>query len=197
MDNSSQATELPPTILPSLAAGDSLAHCPKAAPDLQHSCGPSPLPALAPARPDRAGKAAATLWNYSAAHPLFTCSGLVDGHPGLSKPSDSRRELCCGSYSLCDSAVLATQLGTPRGRYDEHSCKIPSAWTQGLIEPVGERTNFRRLMPAGLTMAPDNLYMAPYLGLSLAPTATWNLHTTQPKYFVPTSNEVVNLTGLL
>jgi hypothetical protein len=29
------------------------------------------------------------------------------------------------------------------------------------------------------------------------PAATWNLHTTQPKYFAPTYSEVVNLTGLL
>jgi hypothetical protein len=34
-------------------------------------------------------------------------------------------------------------------------------------------------------------------GRSFAPAATWNLHTTQPKYFAPTSSEVVNLTGLL
>jgi hypothetical protein len=65
------------------------------------------------------------------------------------------------------------------------------------IEPVGERTNFRRLMLAGLTTAPDNLYMVPYLGRSFAPVAMWNLHTTQPKYFAPTYSEVVNLTGLL
>jgi hypothetical protein len=36
-----------------------------------------------------------------------------------------------------------------------------------------------------------------YLGVALAPAATWNLHTTQPKYFAPTCSEVVNLTGLL
>jgi hypothetical protein len=36
-----------------------------------------------------------------------------------------------------------------------------------------------------------------YLGIGLQPTATWNLHTTQSKYFAPTSSEVVNLTGLL
>jgi hypothetical protein len=65
------------------------------------------------------------------------------------------------------------------------------------IEPVGERTNFRMLMLAGLAIAPNNLYMAPYLGRSFAPAATWNLHTTQPKFFAPTYNEVVNLTGLL
>jgi hypothetical protein len=52
-------------------------------------------------------------------------------------------------------------------------------------------------MLAGLATAPDNLYMAPYLGHSFAPAAMWNLHTTQPKYFVPTYSEVVNLTGLL
>jgi hypothetical protein len=65
------------------------------------------------------------------------------------------------------------------------------------IEPVGERTNFLRLMLAGLATALDNLYMAPYLGRSFALAATWNLHTTQPKYFAPTCSEVVNLTGLL
>jgi hypothetical protein len=97
---------------------------------------------------------------------------------------------------MLDLAVLATQLGTPRGRYDEHSGEFPSIWNQGLIERLGERTNFRRLMLDGLATAPDNLYMAPYLGLSLA-AVTWNLHTTQPKYFAPTNSEVVNLTGLL
>jgi hypothetical protein len=65
------------------------------------------------------------------------------------------------------------------------------------IEPVGERTNFRRLMLAGLATATDNLYMMPYLGHSFAPAGTWNLHTTQPKYFAPTYSEVVNLTGLV
>jgi hypothetical protein len=28
-----------------------------------------------------------------------------------------------------------------------------------------------------------------------ASATTWNLHTTQPKYFAPTYSEVVNLTG--
>jgi hypothetical protein len=65
------------------------------------------------------------------------------------------------------------------------------------IEPVGERTNFQRLMLVGFTTARDNLYVAPYLGRTFAPAATWNLHTTQPKYFAPSYNEVVNLTSLL
>jgi hypothetical protein len=52
-------------------------------------------------------------------------------------------------------------------------------------------------MLAGLATTPDNLYMALYLGYSFAPAATWNLHTTQPKYFAPTCSEVVNLTSLL
>jgi hypothetical protein len=65
------------------------------------------------------------------------------------------------------------------------------------IEPEGERTNFRRLMLTGLATAPDNLYVAPYPGHSFALATTWNLHTTQPKYFAPTNSEVVNLTGLL
>jgi hypothetical protein len=65
------------------------------------------------------------------------------------------------------------------------------------IEPVGKRSNFRRLMLASFAAAPENLYMAPYLGRSFAPAAMWNLHTKQPKYFAPTYSEIVNLTDLL
>jgi hypothetical protein len=61
--------------------------------------------------------------------------------------------------------MLGTQLGTPRGRYDEHSSKSFLSMKPRFIKPVGERTNFRRLMLAGLVTAPDNLYMVPYLGL--------------------------------
>jgi hypothetical protein len=52
-------------------------------------------------------------------------------------------------------------------------------------------------MLTGLATAPENLYMAPYLGRSFALAAMWNLHTTQPKYFAPTYSEVVNITSLL
>jgi hypothetical protein len=91
---------------------------------------------------------------------------------------------------------MTAQLGTLRGRYDEHSNKSSLSMKPRFIEPVGGRTNFRRLILAGFVIALDNLYMAPYLGRSFAPAATWNLHTTQPKYFAPTYSEVVNLTGL-
>jgi hypothetical protein len=91
---------------------------------------------------------------------------------------------------------MAAQLGTLRGRYDEHNSKSSLSMKPRFIESVGGRTNFLRLMLAGFMTAPDNLYMAPYLGRSFAPAATWNLHTTQPKYFAPTYSEVVNLTGL-
>jgi hypothetical protein len=58
------------------------------------------------------------------------------------------------------------------------AASLPLVRNQGLIEPVGERSNFRRLTPAGLAIAPDNLYMTSYLGHSFAPAATWNLHNT-------------------
>jgi hypothetical protein len=41
-----------------------------------------------------------------------------------------------------DGAVLAAQLGTPRGRYDEHNNKFPSVMKPRFIKPIGERTNF-------------------------------------------------------
>jgi hypothetical protein len=44
-----------------------------------------------------------------------------------------------------------------------------------------------------LATAPEGVFD----GAVSAPAATWNLHTTQPRYFAPTCSEVVNLTGLL
>jgi hypothetical protein len=44
-----------------------------------------------------------------------------------------------------------------------------------------------------LATAPEKVFD----GVVLMPAATWNLHTTQPKYFAPTYSEVVNLTVLL
>jgi hypothetical protein len=44
-----------------------------------------------------------------------------------------------------------------------------------------------------LATAPEGVFD----GVVSAPSAIWNLHTTQPKYFAPTYSEVVNLTGLL
>jgi hypothetical protein len=67
---------------------------------------------------------------------------------------------------------MTAQLGTLRGRYDEHSSKSSISIKPRFIEPVVERTNFRMLMLAGFTTALDNLYMAPYLGRSFAPAAT-------------------------
>jgi hypothetical protein len=42
-------------------------------------------------------------------------------------------------------------------------------------------------------MTPEDVFD----GVVSAPAATWNLNTTQPKYFAPTYSEVANLTGLL
>jgi hypothetical protein len=44
-----------------------------------------------------------------------------------------------------------------------------------------------------LATAPEEVFD----GAVSTPAATWNLHTTQPKYFPPTYSEVINLTGLL
>jgi hypothetical protein len=41
-------------------------------------------------------------------------------------------------------------------------------------------------------MAPEKVWC-----VASVPTAMWNLHTIQPKYFALTYSEVVNLTGLL
>jgi hypothetical protein len=88
--------------------------------------------------------------------------------------------------SPTDGAVLTDQLGTPRGRCDEHNSKFPSVMKPKFNRPVGERNHFWRLILTGF-----------WQGALPAPTAMWSLHITQPKYFTPTCSEVVNLTGLL
>jgi hypothetical protein len=76
---------------------------------------------------------------------------------------------------------MTAQLETPREDYDEHSRKSSLSVKPRFIEPVGERTNFQRLMLASFATALDNVCsMAPCLGRSFVPAATWNLHTTQP-----------------
>jgi hypothetical protein len=75
---------------------------------------------------------------------------------------------------------MTAQLETPREGYDEHNSKSSISVKPRFIEPVGERTNFRRLMLANFMTALDNLYMAPRPGRSFARAAMWNLHTTQP-----------------
>jgi hypothetical protein len=75
---------------------------------------------------------------------------------------------------------MTAQLETPREGYDEHSSKSSLSMRPRFIEPVGETTNYYMLMLASFATAPDNVCMAPCLGRSFAPAATWNLHTTQP-----------------
>jgi hypothetical protein len=62
---------------------------------------------------------------------------------------------------------MTAQLETPREGYDEHNSKSSLSMRPRFIEPVGERINFRRLMLASFATAPDNVCMAPYLGIAL------------------------------
>jgi hypothetical protein len=95
-----------------------------------------------------------------------------------------------GTQGLREKSLLVHsvdyQLGTPRGRYDEHNSKFSLSKKPRFNRPVGERNYFWRLMLIGF-----------WQGALPALEATWNLHTTQPRYFAPTCSEVVNLTGLL
>jgi hypothetical protein len=73
---------------------------------------------------------------------------------------------------------MTVQLETPREGYDETKSSLTVK--PRFIEPVGEKTNFRRLMLASFATASDNVCMAPCPGRNFAPAAIWNLHTTQP-----------------
>jgi hypothetical protein len=63
---------------------------------------------------------------------------------------------------------MTAQLETPREGYDEHSSKSSLGMKPRFIEPVGERTNFQRLMLTSFATAPDNVCMTPCPGQSFA-----------------------------
>jgi hypothetical protein len=48
------------------------------------------------------------------------------------------RPRCIGVGQGASWCGVGTQLGTPRGRYDEHISKFPSVVKPRFIEPVGE-----------------------------------------------------------
>jgi hypothetical protein len=93
--------------------------------------------------------------------------------------------------------VLAAQLGTPRGRYDEHNDKFSLSMKPRFNQTSRRKNSLLKVDASWLGDGSRQFVYGAYLGIALAPAATWNLHKTQPKYFVPTCSEVFNLTGLL
>jgi hypothetical protein len=63
-------------------------------------------------------------------------------------------------------AVLTAQLGTPRGRYDEHSGKFSLSMKLRFNRPVGERNHLWRLMLAGFGDSSREFIYGAYLGRS-------------------------------
>jgi hypothetical protein len=54
-------------------------------------------------------------------------------------------------------------VGNPKRKVWWAQHQVSLSMKPRFIEPVGERTNFRRLMLTGLVTPPDNLYVTPYL----------------------------------
>jgi hypothetical protein len=93
--------------------------------------------------------------------------------------------------------VLGIQLGTPRGRYDEHNSKFPSVMKPRFNWTSRRKPNFRRLMLASFVTlrrrTPDKLLV----DMSLFTSSNVEPAHNTTKNFAPTYDEVVNLTGLL
>jgi hypothetical protein len=65
------------------------------------------------------------------------------GHVGIKRMKKLHCDGLLGSLDFESfDTLLGTQLGTPRGRYDEHNSKSSLSIKPRFIEPVGERTNF-------------------------------------------------------
>jgi hypothetical protein len=70
-------------------------------------------------------------------HMVYRC------HPG-SIPAEQRKKVDLAGNPTARRllAMLAAQLGTPRGRYDEHSGNFPSIVKPRFNRPVRERNHF-------------------------------------------------------
>jgi hypothetical protein len=76
-----------------------------------------------------------------------------------------------------------TPLGTPRGRYDEHSSKSSLSCETKVYRTSRRKPNFRRWCLLALRQL-RTIYKVPHPGLCFTPAATWNLHNTT-KNFAP------------
>jgi hypothetical protein len=95
---------------------------------------------------------------------------------------------------MLDAERMTTQLGTPRGRYDEYSSYFSLSKKPRFISL--EKAKLQKVMLASL-VTPQQGRRLRFLLARLQLVATRNLHTTQSSTLLPTYNEVVNLTGLL
>jgi hypothetical protein len=75
----------------------------------------------------------------------------------------------------------STQLGTPRGRYDEHISKFPSVVKPRLNRTSRRKPNFRRWCTLASRHFGQGRLINCLSACSFSPAATWNLHTTQPR----------------
>jgi hypothetical protein len=88
-------------------------------------------------------------------------------------------------------------VGKPQEQgYDEHISKFSLSCETKVYRTSRRKPNFRRLMLASFATAPDNLYGASSRALFCTSSNMEPARNTT-KYFVPTYDEVVNLTGLL
>jgi hypothetical protein len=85
-------------------------------------------------------------------------------------------------------------LGTPRGRYDEHSSKSSLNCETKVYRTSRRKPNFRRWCL--LASWHSRQWRQKTCWCVFHPAAMWNLRTTQPRTLLPTYDEVVNLTSL-
>jgi hypothetical protein len=71
-----------------------------------------------------------------------------------------------GARKDLDVRSVSYQLGTPRGRYDEHSSKFSLSKKPRFNRPLEERNNFRRLLLADFGNGSKELVYGAYLGRS-------------------------------
>jgi hypothetical protein len=68
--------------------------------------------------------------------------------------------------------VLATQLGTPRGSYDEHNDKFPSIVKQRFNRTSSRKKSLLKVDASWLGDDSRQFVYGAYLGVALAPAAT-------------------------
>ena len=119
------------------------------------------------------------LWRCPEIYVLLFQEGQAEYHTTRKKASGGAPD--CHT----DGSLSRECCETPRGRYDEHSGKFSLSMKPRLNRPVGGRESS------------EGWCHWRWQGALPVSATTWNLHTTQPKYFAPNGTVRLSISPVL
>jgi hypothetical protein len=97
-----------------------------------------------------------------------------------------------GARKELDVRSVSYQLGTPRGRYDEHNNKFSLSKKPSFNRPVGEQNNFRRLLLANFGNDSRELVYGACLGRSFGASSNVEPTHNTTKVLCPSDTSILH-----